>query len=63
MRNSKPKRTAACIHDTATLLPSPTQATVWPLIGPFCSSNVMMSAITWHGWLLSVRPLITGTVA
>ncbi len=58
--SSKPKRAAACIHETATLLPSPTQATVRPLIGPFSSSNVMMSAMTWQGWLLSVRPLMTG---
>ena len=34
MRSLKPKWTAACIHDAATLLPSPTQATVRPVIGP-----------------------------
>ncbi len=63
MRIEKPNWTAACIHDTATLLPSPTQATVLPLIDPRCSSKVMISAITWQGWLLSVNPLMTGTLA
>ncbi len=46
-----------------TLLPSPTQATVRPAIGPNFSSMVRMSAMIWQGWLLSDRPLITGTSA
>ena len=45
------------------LLPSPTQATVLPAIGPRCSSKVITSAISWQGCVRSVRPLITGTVA
>ena len=45
------------------LLPSPVQATLAPAIGPFFSSKVSTSAISWQGWLESVRPLITGTVA
>ena len=61
--SSKPKRAAACIQETATLLQSPTQATARPLMGPLCSSKVMISAMTWQGWLLSVRPLMTGMVA
>ena len=59
----KPKRAAASIQVRATLLPSPHQATVWPAIGPRCSSKVITSAISWQGWLAAVRPLITGTVA
>ena len=31
--------------------------------GPLCSSSVITSAMSWQGWLASVRPLITGTVA
>ena len=45
------------------MLASPVQATVWPLIGPLCSSKVITSAITWQGCESRVRPLITGTVA
>ncbi len=35
----------------ATLLPSPTNATVRPARVPKCSSTVIRSAIAWHGWL------------
>jgi hypothetical protein len=63
MRMRKLKRAAACRKLRATLLPSPTQATVRPAIGPLCCSKVITSAISWHGCDLSVRPLITGTVA
>jgi hypothetical protein len=56
-------RAAAWIQEAATLLPSPVQAIRRPSIGPFASSNVMMSATIWQGWVRSVRPLITGTVA
>ena len=59
----KPSRAAAWIQDAATLLPSPVQAIRRPLIGPFASSNVMMSATIWQGCVRSVRPLMTGTVA
>ena len=45
------------------LLPSPDQVITLPSIGPRCSSKVMTSAISWHGWVRSVRPLITGTEA
>ena len=62
-RSVKPKRTAASIQLRATLLPSPHQATTWPAIGPRCSSNVITSAMSWHGCEVSVSPLITGTVA
>ena len=62
-RSSKPKRTAAWIQEAAMLLPSPTQATDRPAIGPRCYSKVITSAISWQGWVRSVRPLITGTVA
>src|SRR5258707_5097122 len=59
----KSKLLAACIQDESTLLASPVHATVWPLIGPLCSSNVSTSAITWQGCESRVSPLITGTVA
>ena len=62
-RSAKSKRCAACIHEVSTLLASPVQATVLPLIGPRCSSKVITSAITWQGCERRVRPLITGTVA
>src|ERR1700683_4732085 len=62
-RKRKENRSAACIHEVSTLLASPDQATVRPRIGPRCSSNVITSAITWHGCERRVRPLITGTVA
>ena len=39
----------------------PTQAMTRPAMGPRCSSKVMISAISWHGWVAPVRPLITGT--
>ena len=45
------------------LLPSPLQAILRPAIGPRCSSKVMMSAMSWQGWVRSVSPLMTGTVA
>ena len=45
------------------LLPSPDQAMRVPAIGPRCSSKVITSAISWQGWVRSVRPLMTGTVA
>src|SRR6185437_296521 len=63
MRRSKSKRTAACTQLTTTLLPSPLHATTLPAAGPLCSSSVMTSAMIWQGWLASVRPLMTGTVA
>ncbi len=63
MRRVKPKRTAASIQEQATLLPSPTQATTCPAIGPRCSSKVTTSAINWQGCEQSVSPLMTGTVA
>ena len=59
----KPKRAAACTQEVATLLASPIQAIVRPLIGPFSSSKVITSAITWQGCDRQVSPLITGTVA
>ena len=59
----KPKRAAACTQEVATLLASPSQATVLPSIDPFFSSKVMTSAMTWQGWVRLVSPLITGTVA
>src|ERR1700694_4147335 len=62
-RKRNEKRSAACIHEVSTLLASPDKATVRPRIGPRCFSNVMTSAINWHGWDRRVRPLITGTVA
>ena len=62
-RNVNPNRAAAWIQLRATLLPSPHQATTWPAIGPRCSSNVITSAISWHGCESAVSPLITGTVA
>ncbi len=34
-----------------------------PRIGPFFSSKVITSAMTWHGCESRVSPLITGTVA
>ena len=46
-----------------TLLASPLQATARPAIGPRCSSKVMTSAMTWHGWEDFVSPLMTGTEA
>src|SRR5215472_2572554 len=45
-----------------TLLPSPIQASVRPASGPRRSSKVIRSAMIWHGWLASERPLITGTL-
>ncbi len=63
MLSSKSKRTAAWIQLVAMLLPSPDQVTRFPLIGPRCSSKVITSAISWQGWVRSVRPLMTGTVA
>ena len=45
------------------LLPSPHQAMVRPAMAPRCSSKVMTSPISWQGWVRSVRPLMTGTVA
>ena len=51
---------AAWTHEVSTLLASPIQATVLPAIGPFCSSKVITSAITWQGCDRRVRPLITG---
>src|SRR5256885_11185793 len=59
----KSKLFAACIQDESTLFASPVHATVWPLIFPLCSSNVITSAITWHGCERRVSPLMTGTVA
>ena len=59
--NLKSNFVAACIQDEAILFPSPLHATVFPLIGPRCSSKVITSAISWHGWELSVKPLMTGT--
>jgi hypothetical protein len=59
----KSKLLAAWIQDASTLLASPVQATVWPLIAPLRSSNVITSAITWQGCDSRVSPLITGTVA
>ncbi len=62
-RSSNANLLAAWIHETATLLPSPVQVTTLSAIEPFFSSNVITSAITWHGCERSVRPLITGTEA
>src|SRR3546814_7392833 len=42
-RSSNLKRTAACIHEVAMLLPSPDHATTLPSIGPRCSSKVIRS--------------------
>ena len=63
IRSAKPNRAAACTHEVATLLASPIQAIMRPLIGPFSSSKVITSAITWQGCDRQVRPLITGTLA
>ena len=63
MRRSNLKRTAAWTQLATTLLPSPLQATTLPRAVPLCCSSVITSAMSWHGWLVSVRPLITGTVA
>ena len=60
IRNSNPSLTEACNQEAATLFPSPTQATILPSMDPRCSSKVRISAIIWHGWDSSVRPLITG---
>ena len=43
-----------------TLLPSPIQATVAPLIEPLFSSKVSTSLNSWHGCEWSVNPLING---
>ncbi len=59
--SSKSNIAAAWIHEVAMLLPSPDQVMRLPLMGPRCSSKVMTSAISWHGWVRSVRPLMTGT--
>ena len=56
----KSSRAAAWTQEASTLLASPVQATVRPLIGPRCSSKVMTSAMIWQGWVVLVRPLITG---
>ncbi len=63
MFSLNPSRPEAWIRLAHTLLPSPTQAKVRPATGPRCSSKVIRSARIWQGWLLSVRPLITGTAA
>ncbi len=39
------------------------QAKVLSFTGPRWLSKVMMSAMIWQGWVSSVRPLMTGTVA
>ena len=62
-RSSKSNCTAAWIQLVAMLLPSPDQAIALPWMAPRCSSKVITSAISWQGCVLSVRPLITGTVA
>ena len=62
MFSLKPSRVAAWMKLAQTLWPSPTQAMVRPATGPRCSSKVCRSAMIWQGWLLSVRPLITGTL-
>ena len=59
----QPNRAAACTQEVATLLASPIQAIVRPLMGPFSSSKVITSAITWQGCDRQVSPLITGTLA
>ena len=41
------------------VLPAP----VLPAIGPSRSSTVITSAMSWHGWVRSVSPLITGILA
>ena len=46
----------------ATLLASPTQASVRPSSRPISSRIVYRSAIAWQGWPKSVRPLITEQV-
>src|SRR3546814_2915125 len=53
-RSSNLKRTAACIHEVAMLLPSPDHATTLPSIGPRCSSKVITSAMSWQGCVTSV---------
>ena len=58
-----PKRAAANISEFDTLLLSPTYASFRPSSRPLCSRIVRKSAIAWQGWLKSVRPLITGTLA
>ena len=40
----------------------PTTRRACPSIGPRCSSKVITSAMSWQGWVRSVRPLMTGTV-
>src|SRR5512147_1356371 len=59
----KPNFAAAWIHEVQTLLQSPVHATVRPRIDPFFSSNVITSAMIWHGCDSLVRPLTTGTLA
>ena len=48
-------------QEVSTLLPSPTQATVLPAIGPRCSSIVCTSAMIWQGCDRSVSPFTIGT--
>ena len=47
----------------ATLLASPTQASLASASDPTCSLIVYRSASAWHGWAKSVSPLITEQVA
>ena len=54
---------AASISELQTLLPSPSQAQRDPASLARCSITVCMSASNWQGWVRSVSPLITGTVA
>ena len=62
-RSWKSKRSAACIHEVKHVVGVAGPRHGAPRIGPRCSSNVITSAITWHGCERRVRPLITGTVA
>src|SRR3546814_15068052 len=62
-RSSKPKRTAALIHEAAMLLPSPDHATHLPALGPRCSPKDIPTAMSWQGWGAAGRPVDTGTGA
>src|SRR5690554_7131720 len=47
---------AALTQECSTLLLSPTQATLAPLMLPRCSSKVIKSAMIWQGWARRVSP-------
>ena len=57
-----PSKAQAIASDLATLFPSPTKVNVSPSSRPICLRSVYRSASAWHGWLKSLRALITGTL-